>query len=130
MKQKTSVLADISTQNTQGGAADAFGINFDAKGAYKGLKLAAKGSGGSVLKLNDESLPYPLKVDGTVGDTTIRAEGTITSLLKFTAMDMQLALRGQTLLAQLFPALRHSVSGNQSLCDGGAHRPLRHHLAV
>jgi uncharacterized protein involved in outer membrane biogenesis len=102
VKQKTSVLADISTQNAQGGAEDATGIVYSVKGKYKGLDLTAKGSGGSVLKLNDNTLPYPLRVDATVGGTTIKADGTITSLLKFVAMDMQLAVRGQS-LAHLFP---------------------------
>ena len=77
---------------------------FSAKGRYKGLALAAQGSGGSVLALDDESVPYPLKVDATLGHTVIQAEGTITSLLKFSAMDMHLALRGDS-LALLFPLL-------------------------
>jgi uncharacterized protein involved in outer membrane biogenesis len=102
VKQKTSILADISTQDTQGGAADATGIIYSARGHYKGLALAGKGTGGSVLELNDETVPYPIKVDATVGGTAIKADGTITSLLKFTAMDMQMAVRGQS-LAQLFP---------------------------
>jgi AsmA protein len=45
-----------------------------------------------------------LKVDLAVGSTGAKADGTITSLLKFTAMDMRLALRGES-LAQLFPLL-------------------------
>jgi AsmA protein len=101
VRQKTSVLADISTQDAQG-TTEATGIIFSTQGHYKGLGLAGKGTGGSVLKLNDETLPYPLKVEGTVGGTSIKADGTITSILKFVAMDMQMAVRGQS-LAQLFP---------------------------
>ena len=108
-KQKTSVLAHISTEdvarNDGKARADApgeGGVVFSVKGQYKGLALLAKGAGGTVLKLNDNSEPYPLRVEGTVGSTTIKADGTITSLLKFVAMDMQLALRGKS-LAQLFP---------------------------
>ena len=107
-RQKTSLLADISTQDVQGGgagkpvASEAAGISFSVKGLYKGLALTGKGSGGSVLKLHDESVPYPLKVECTVGTTAIRADGTVTSLLKFVAIDMQLALQGRS-LAQLYP---------------------------
>ena len=107
-KKKTSVLAHISTEDatrkdgTAGrDATGEGGVVFNAKGQYKGLALAVSGTGGSVLKLHDTSMPYPLRVAGTVGTTAIRAEGTVTSLLKFVALDMQLALRGQS-LAQLY----------------------------
>lgn len=110
--QKTSILADISTQDRGAGGVDAdavdagvvdnTGVIFSAKGTYKGLALAGRGSGGSVLKLNDASTPYALNVAGTVGSTGIRAEGTVTSLFKVAAMDMQVAVRGQS-LAQLYP---------------------------
>ena len=103
-KQNTSIRADISTQDARAGAVDATGVIFSATGRYKGLILTAHGSGGSVLALHDESVPYPLKVDANFGHTGIKAEGTVTSLLKFSAMDMHLALHGDN-LAQLFPLL-------------------------
>jgi len=99
--QKTSIRSELSTANTQPGGA---GVTFTAQGQYKGLPLKAHGSGGPVLGLRDESTPYPLKADLSVGHTGVKADGTITSLLKFTAMDMHLALRGES-LAQLFPLL-------------------------
>jgi AsmA protein len=103
--QKTSIRAELSTgaptpDTKSAGAA----LSFAAQGQYKGLALKAKGSGGSVLGLRDEDTPYPLKADLSVGRTGVKAEGTITSLLKFSAMDMRLALRGEN-LAQLFPLL-------------------------
>ena len=97
-KQKTSVRADLSTQ--PGGD----GVVFDAKGLYKGLALAARGSGGAVMALHDESAAYPLKVDATIGSTGVKAEGTVTSLLKYSALDMKLALRGDS-LALLYPLI-------------------------
>jgi uncharacterized protein involved in outer membrane biogenesis len=99
--QKTSIRSELSTSNTQPAGA---GVAFTAQGQYKGMPLKAHGNGGPVLGLRDESTPYPLKVDLTVGHTGVKADGTITSLLKFTAMDMRLALRGES-LAQLFPLL-------------------------
>ena len=96
-KLKTSIRANISTPG-----ANASGVVFSAKGLFKGLALAAKGSGGSVLALHDESAPYPLKFDATVGGTGIKADGTVTSLLKFSAVDMNLALRGDS-LGLLYP---------------------------
>ena len=50
------------------------------------------------------AVDYPLTIDLSVGHTGVKVGGTITSLLKFSAMDMHLALRGES-LAQLFPLL-------------------------
>lgn len=99
--QKTSIRSELSTSYTQPAGA---GVTFTAQGQYKSLPLKARGNGGPVLGLRDETTPYPLKVDLTVGHTGVKVDGTITSLLKFTAMDMRLGLRGDS-LAQLFPLL-------------------------
>ena len=104
--QKTSIRSEVSTADADATAkaGTPAGVAFNAEGLYKGLALKARGSGGPVLALRDESTPYPLKVDATIGPTGVRADGSITSLLKFSAMDMRLALRGAS-LAQLFPLL-------------------------
>lgn len=103
--QKTSIRAELSTglssANTEPAAA---GLSFTAQGQFKGLPLKARGGGGPVLGLRDERTPYPLKADLSVGHTGVKAEGSITSLLKFTAMDMRVSLRGES-LAQLYPLL-------------------------
>jgi AsmA protein len=107
--QKTRIRSELSTGSAAEPAASntnstGTGINFSAEGQYKGLPLKAHGSSGPVLGLRDEKTPYPLKIDLSVGRTNIKAKGTITSLLKFTAVDMRLALRGES-LAQLYPLL-------------------------
>jgi AsmA protein len=99
--QKTSIRAELSTSGVQAGEA---GLTFSAQGQFKGLPLKARGSGGPVLGLRDEDTPYPVSADLTVGRTGVKAVGTITSLLKFSAIDMRLGLRGDS-LAQLFPLL-------------------------
>ena len=99
--QKTRIRSELSTSDAQPAGG---GVSFTAQGQYKGLPLKAHGNGGPVLGLRDESTPYALKVDLQVGDTGVKADGTITSLLKFAAMDMRLSLRGAS-LAQLFPLL-------------------------
>ena len=104
---KTSIRSSLSTSThsgAQSGAAAASGVVFSAQGQYRGLPLKANGSGESVLAMRDESAPYALKVDATVGHTAVRAEGTVTSLLKFSAIDMRLDLRGES-LDQLYPLL-------------------------
>ena len=100
---KTSIRSSLSTRN-QSGNAVASGVIFSAEGRFRGLPLKARGSGESVLAMRDESAPYALNVDATVGRTAVRAEGTVTSLLKFSAIDMRLDLRGES-LDQLYPLL-------------------------
>ena len=105
--QKTSIQSEISTPEARPDgthAADIAGIVFSVNGTYKGQPLTAHGRGGPVLALRDESTPYPLNIDATIGHTGVKADGSITSLLKFSAIDMQLALRGDS-LGQLFPLL-------------------------
>ncbi|TBR09762.1 MAG: AsmA family protein [Rugosibacter sp.] len=97
--QKISIRSEFSTSNTGPVVA---GVSFTALGRYKGLPFKAQGSGGPVLGLRDQSTPYPLQAEFTVGHTGVKAAGTITSLLKFSAVDMRVALRGES-LAQLFP---------------------------
>ena len=102
--QKTSIRAALSTVNTQADGIGSSGLTFSAHGQYKGLALKARGSGGPVLTLRDESTPYALKIDATVGHTGVRAVGSVTSLLKFSAIDMRLALKGDN-LEQLYALL-------------------------
>ena len=104
----TSIVAEISTQrtgpaNAQAGTGDS-GIVFSASGKYLGLPLTASGSGGTVLELRDERTPYPMAVVATVGPTTIRAGGTVSSLIEHSAVDVNLALRGGS-LAEFFDVL-------------------------
>ena len=77
---------------------------FSAEGRYKGLALHASGQGGPVLTLRDESLPYALDLEATIGRTGLRASGHIVGLLSLAAVDLQLALHGDN-LADLFPLL-------------------------
>ncbi len=72
----------------------ASGIRFDAKGRYKGLPMNARGTGGPVLALRDEETPYPLDAQARFGDTVVKAEGSVTSLLKLSAIDLDVDLRG------------------------------------
>lgn len=113
--QKTRIRSELSTSSAQ---PDGAGVSFTAQGQYKGMALKARGNGGPVLGLRDELTPYPLKADLVVGHTSVKADGTITSLLKFSAMDMHLALRGES-LAQLFPLLGIAFPDTRAYATSG-----------
>ena len=117
-RQKTRIRSKLSTSNTQPGTTTASGLAFSAEGLYKGLPLKASGSGGPVLAMRDESSPYALKVEATVGRTRVRADGNITSLLKFSAMDMRLDLSGDN-LDQLFPLLGIAFPATRAYSTNG-----------
>lgn len=80
------------------------GIKFRAQGKFKGLAFNAKGEGGKILSLFDTKIPYPLQGDMRFGATRISVDGTITGLSTFSAVDTQLAIRGEDLSA-LFPLI-------------------------
>lgn len=115
---ETSIRSDVSTVNTTSGGAAGVGVVFTAKGQYQGLPLKVAGSGGPVLALRDESVPYPLKVDATVGHTRVQANGTVTGLLKLTALDMHLVLSGDS-IEQLYPLLGIAVPATRPYSTGG-----------
>lgn len=79
-------------------------LRFRVQGRYRGQALVAKGSGDSVLALRGTSTPYQVNVTGQIGPTTVSAQGRITNLLKLSAVDLQIALRGDS-LAELYPLL-------------------------
>lgn len=94
---KTSIRAELSTISAPPGGTGDPRVSFSAKGKFKGLALVAKGTGDSVLALRDEGTPYGLDIDATIGQTRIQANGHITSLVKFSSVDMQLGLSGDNL---------------------------------
>jgi AsmA protein len=102
--ERTSIHAELSTYNAEqdGGTRDA--LTFNANGQYKGLAVTAHGGGGPVLAMRDEQTPYAMNVEASMGPTNMTANGTITSLVKLTALDMHLILRGPN-LELLFPLL-------------------------
>jgi AsmA protein len=96
----TRVHANLSTAETKA----ARSLDFRADGRLRGQPLQASGSGGAVLAWRDESTPYPLQVKATLGRIRVQAEGTVTSLFQLSAMDLKLALSGDS-LAALYPLI-------------------------
>ena len=101
--QKTRIRAGISSI-TPPQAASPYALAFTAEGQFKGNAFKAKGNGGPAVAIRDEAAPYPLKVEANIGRTYASGEGTITGLLKLSALDLNLALRGDN-LDQLFPII-------------------------
>lgn len=95
--RQTHLRAELSSLPVHPGSTQAAGVAFSASGQFKGQPLRAKGTGDSVLALQNAATPYGLQVDATVGPTQIQAQGHLTNLAKLSAMDMQLTLSGNNL---------------------------------
>ena len=113
VRLKTHIQVELDTPDAATGD-----LVYSAKGSFKGQPLIAKGQGGSVLALRDLSQAYPIKVDATIGATGIRAEGRITGLTTLAGVDLQLALRGDS-LAQLAVLLGVGLPATRSYVTAG-----------
>ena len=98
----TALHAALSTPGS--GAAGSADVVFRAQGLYQGQPVLAHGSGGAVLAWRDDRTPYPMQVQATLGNTQVRAAGTVTSLHDWAAVDLALVLSGDN-LASLFPLI-------------------------
>lgn len=96
---------DIAISSDDGAAADAFGVRFAAEGRYRNLATFARGRGGTVLKLADQSTPFPIDGELIIGDTAAILRGTITNLAELSALDLDLNLVGAT-MSDLFPIFK------------------------
>lgn len=98
--RKTRIQADLSTTPQIKNATP--GLVFEARGTYLGQALKASGRGGNLLSLRDQTLAYPLAIRGSIGPTSASAAGFVTNLATFSALDLNIELRGGS-LAQLYP---------------------------
>ena len=85
-----SIAAELSSEKE--------GVNFLAKGKYKGLPLLASGVGGQVLALRDPETPYPIKGQAKIGHTTITVDGTVTNIAELDALDANIRLQGGSMV--------------------------------
>lgn len=117
-RQKTSLRAELSTspQTTPGNSST--DLRFSVVGRYKGQALKVQGSGGPVLALRDSTQPYPLTLDGSIGETGIRLSGQVTGLLDLTAVNMRMTLSGDS-LDQLYPLLGIAFPQTRSFVTQG-----------
>lgn len=100
--QKTDLRAELTTWAQSQDPASA--LIFKAHGRYRGQTLSAQGKGGSMLALRDVVTPYPVKIAASIGPTRLRAEGRITNLFQFSALNVLIDVRGGS-LAQLYSLL-------------------------
>jgi uncharacterized protein involved in outer membrane biogenesis len=98
--EKTAIQVSVHTQGS--GERDA--VAFDASGRLNNIPLTLKGTGGPILSIKDETLPYPLNAAFSIGSVQGSAEGTITGLATLKAVNINLDVKGNS-LAGLYPIM-------------------------
>ncbi len=77
-------------------------VRWKTSGRYNNEKLEGEGSAGSLLALRTAGVRYPVDAEVTLGETKIRAKGSITDPADPSALDIELKLTGAS-MADLFP---------------------------
>lgn len=92
----TDIAAVLTTLAPQT-ATEEPAIAVSAEGKFKNAKFALKGRAGALLALRDPSKPYPFNVHGQVGGSEANVNGSITDVVRFAAMDLNLDIKGPDL---------------------------------
>ncbi len=137
VRQNTRLRLEIDTVGNRSdtpvpGPTSGLGARSDvllrASGTLLGQPLQASGRGGSVLGLRDESTPYPLQLEASIGATRLRADGRITGLAQLRVVDLQVGLRGgsltqlDTLLGVSLPETRPYATSGRLVRSGSLWR--------
>ncbi|MGA0570098.1 AsmA family protein [Variovorax sp. VNK109] len=98
--------ADIDLQFNLADAQQALPLQYSAKGKWKNQAFTAEGRAGDVMRLHEigENLRFPLKIEAKAGRTSLRAEGSVSSLASLEGIDAAVDLRGSD-LADLYALL-------------------------
>jgi uncharacterized protein involved in outer membrane biogenesis len=76
-------------------------VSIMAAGTYAGtftkLPVRIAGTFGPLAELRNPTQPYPVKLDGAVGETDLVAEGSVEEPLDFAGVDVRLSLSGRRL---------------------------------
>jgi hypothetical protein len=85
-----------------------YGTDIAAKGRVRGVPLNMKGASGGLLRLMDEHTPYPIRLEGTLGDARASAKGTLTGVIGNVNLDAEMTISGGN-LAPLGDVLKISL---------------------
>ncbi len=91
---KTNIQADLKTVTAEDQSNH---IVVAATGTWRGLTLVAHGRGADVLRLHDTSMAYDLDLHGSIGQTRVDAQGSVTGLLEPRVVSVKLKVSGASM---------------------------------
>jgi uncharacterized protein involved in outer membrane biogenesis len=68
-----------------------------AQGTLQNLPYRIAGSVGPLAELRNPAKPYPVRIDGTIGESRLTVEGTMGQPLRFSGLDLRSSLEGRRL---------------------------------
>lgn len=86
----------------EGDAAATDRLDLSLKGSLENKPVTFRFSGGSILQLRETDEPYPVDLALDVGDTSVRAEGTVVEPVEMRGFDLAFSIEGPS-LAEVFP---------------------------
>ena len=95
--QHADVSAGIDTLN----ADPQYGVAWTLAGSWNGQKVSGSGKAGAVLSLQQQTEPYPLAANLSVGASSVAIVGTLTKPTALTALDMRLKVAAPS-MARLY----------------------------
>ena len=95
--EKADVTANLDTIN----ADPSYGVGWTLHGTFNGAPVSGSGKAGAVLSLKQQTTPYPLQADLSMGQTHVALEGTLTKPTQLAALDLRLKLSGAS-MARLY----------------------------
>src|SRR5471030_1181724 len=95
--QHADVSAGIDTLN----ADPRYGVAWTLAGSWNGQQVSGSGKAGAVLSLQQQTEPYPLAANLSVGASSVAIVGTLTKPTALTALDMRLKVAAPS-MARLY----------------------------
>jgi AsmA family protein len=77
-------------------------LRLRGNGNFHGDPFTLSMEGGSILQLRDETQPYPIHIEATIGKTKASVDGTVTEPLQLAGIDLKMHLAGDD-LANIYP---------------------------
>lgn len=100
--RQLDLTADIRTTTLRKPDAKGYTVQAEFNGYYGTARYQGKFATGPVISLREAEAPFPFRIDGRVGATRLKAEGTMQNMLGDAGLDATVDLSGPT-LANLSP---------------------------
>ena len=95
--RQLDLTADIRTTTLRKPDAKGYTVQAEFNGYYGTARYQGKFATGPVISLREADTPFPFRIDGRVGATRLKAEGTMQNLLGDLGLDATVDLSGPTL---------------------------------
>lgn len=84
-----SIQADLHTDET--------GLVFATSGTWQEMEVSGSGHTGQVLSIRDETSPFPIKAEASIGATRLAIDGEITGIIGLKGINTSIRLSGNSL---------------------------------